>query len=306
MKVTKQLRSALLKWKEDKGLSNRKVGELIGISAPSIGNWLTNENAEIRDANYQALFPYIEKYLNESVEGFIQNSESLKNYIFHKIFSLGKTLDDLNEEITFSNREDLERMFAPGNNVPLTPKTLSEIFAVLDIEPKEAPISGKEKDLLFVNTIKKSLYYNVAPIVTQSYKIAQKGLPKTKKYIGDFKGENIIGVEIEDNSLWFRGIMLGDILVMKRLTSEHSNFKRLTEPPIVLIPTSESNILGELTKEASNILEVRYDANFHENKKKVTEVIEYSAIELQTHSYEIKENDNVFYALGKMRRKFEV
>lgn len=302
MKVTDKLRQALLKWKENEGLSNRKIGEIVGISAPAIGNWLTNDDAEIRNSNYEQLLPHIEKYLNDEQEGFIKNSDLLKNFLLHKIISQEMRLDDLVKQITFSNREDLSQMLSPGNSVPFTPKTLSEIFAILDIDPKETPLNDDEKKLLFVDTIKKSLYYNTAPIVKQSFPINKVDKRRKRQYIGNFRGDDLIGIKMEDNSLWFKGIIAGDILIARKLeTGEQDKYLN----PIIILTPSDDNYIGEYYEDLTKTgeFELHYDSYYYQNKRELNRNEIYNTKKSDTFSDFWLET--AYLVIGITSRKFE-
>lgn len=307
MKVNDKLRQALLKWKENEGLSNRKIGEIVGVSAPAVGNWLTNDDAEIRNSNYEQLLPHIEKYVNDDQDGFIRNSDLLKNFILHKVVSQEMRLDDLVKQITFSNREDLAKMLSPGNTVPFTPKTLSEIFAILDIEPKDTPLSDEEKKLLFVDTIKKSLYYNTAPIVKQSFPLINVDKRRKRQYIGDFRGEDLIGLKMEDNSLWFKGVTVGDVLIFKEISSLWELQTCGIDSPIILLSHDKGNYIGEFFHDKlkfPNKFSLFHDSNYYESKSSLA-VDEFHSYIKPIGTWDTTYLDGAFLAIGRTSRKFK-
>lgn len=143
----------MLAWKNHTGLSNRGIAETLGVSAPSVGNWLTNDEAIIRQDNYEKIFPYIERFLSKKVDGLIENTSELRQFILLNCMKKGLSFhsisDRLGKEIS---PNDLE-MLLSDKGTEFTPKTLSLICAILGISKDSLPITKNEKNILFIDAI---------------------------------------------------------------------------------------------------------------------------------------------------------
>ena len=255
MKVTEALKSAIEQLKENKGYTNKQVGELAGVSDTSVRNWLNKEDAVIRQSNYESLVPHIRQYLpeDETVVG-IKVTKDLRLFIMNFLFFNPEFLNRLSPK--------QNNLIGP-NNPSVTPLELSEIFAELELNVDEAPLTRYEKSLLFVDKLKKSKFYNEAPIAKQSRLPYDNAMEleflfvDKAQYIGNFEGDDLIGVEMEDDSLWFKGVLRKDIVIFKPIDSAE-----LEQEDIILI--GNSLVDDEDYEERSSVpsIGVYYGRNF--------------------------------------------
>lgn len=79
VKISAEIRQAIRTWSRDSGLTQTEIGNLIGVSNPTVNSWINGKILSIRPEHWEKLFPYIREFLGKDAGGAMKCKIESKN-----------------------------------------------------------------------------------------------------------------------------------------------------------------------------------------------------------------------------------
>jgi len=73
VKITHEIRQSIRAWSRDSGLTQTEIGELIGVSNPTVNSWINGKILSIRPEHWEKLYPYIRELLGKEVASTVKS-----------------------------------------------------------------------------------------------------------------------------------------------------------------------------------------------------------------------------------------
>lgn len=79
VKITYEIRQSIRAWSRDSGLTQTEIGNLIGVSNPTVNSWINGKILSIRPEHWEKLFPYIRDLLGRETGSVIKPQPEIPN-----------------------------------------------------------------------------------------------------------------------------------------------------------------------------------------------------------------------------------
>ncbi len=73
VKITHEVRQSIRAWSRDSGLTQTEIGELIGVSNPTVNSWINGKILSIRPEHWEKLYPYIRDLLGKEITSIVKS-----------------------------------------------------------------------------------------------------------------------------------------------------------------------------------------------------------------------------------------
>lgn len=73
VKITHEIRQSIRTWSRDSGLTQTEIGELIGVSNPTVNSWINGKILSIRPEHWEKLYPYIRDLLGKEATSAVKS-----------------------------------------------------------------------------------------------------------------------------------------------------------------------------------------------------------------------------------------
>ena len=79
VKITQEIRQSIRVWSRDSGLTQTEIGDIIGVSNPTVNSWINGKILSIRPEHWEKLFPYIRDLLGKETASAVKPSSDNPN-----------------------------------------------------------------------------------------------------------------------------------------------------------------------------------------------------------------------------------
>lgn len=79
VKITPEIRQSIRVWSRDSGLTQTEIGDIIGVSNPTVNSWINGKILSIRPEHWDKLFPYIRDLLGKETASVAKSSPENPN-----------------------------------------------------------------------------------------------------------------------------------------------------------------------------------------------------------------------------------